>query len=156
MTYVNDFEKIISEQKNRVERMKGEGAPTDFTKKEHIVIGVIADDGIGPIIAKEARRVLERVLAKEIADAKIELRDIDGLTIENRLAVGKAIPDDVLAIIISIHMISMINGIEVFRVPDGSAESALFRTCMRIGYFMSFVFSYTRARTIPVIIAYTD
>ena len=30
-------------------------------------------------------------------------------------------------IIISIHMISMINGIEVFRVPDGSAESALFR-----------------------------
>lgn len=97
MTYVNDFEKIISEQKNRVERMKGEGAPTDFTKKEHIVIGVIAGDGIGPIIAKEARRVLERVLAKEIADAKIELRDIDGLTIENRLAVGKAIPDDVLA-----------------------------------------------------------
>lgn len=97
MTYVNDFEKIISEQKNRVERMKGEGAPTDFTKKEHVVIGVIAGDGIGPIIAKEARRVLERVLAKEIADAKIELRDIDGLTIENRLAVGKAIPDDVLA-----------------------------------------------------------
>ena len=97
MTYVNDFEKIISEQKNRVERMKGEGAPTDFTKKEHVVIGVIAGDGIGPIIAKEARRVLERVLAKEIADAKIELRDINGLTIENRLAVGKAIPDDVLA-----------------------------------------------------------
>ncbi len=97
MTYVNDFEKIISEQKNRVERMKGEGAPTDFTKKEHVVIGVIAGDGIGPIIAKEARRVLECVLAKEIADAKIELRDIDGLTIENRLAVGKAIPDDVLA-----------------------------------------------------------
>lgn len=96
MAYVNDFEKIISEQKARVERMKAEGSPTDFTKKEHIVIGVIAGDGIGPIIAKEARRVLEHVLAKEIADAKIELRDIDGLTIENRLAVGKAIPDDVL------------------------------------------------------------
>ena len=43
-------------------------------------------------------------------------------------------------IIINIHMISMINGIEVFRVPDGSAESALFRMCMKIGYFMSFVF----------------
>ena len=52
MTYVNDFEKIISEQKNRVERMKGEGAPTDFTKKEHIVIGVIAGDGIGPKIGR--------------------------------------------------------------------------------------------------------
>ncbi len=97
MTYIKEFEKIIAEQKMRVERMKNEGAPIDFTKKESVIIGVIAGDGIGPIIADEAQKVLEHVLRDEITNGKIQLRSIGGLTIENRIAVGKAIPDSVLA-----------------------------------------------------------
>ena len=54
-------------------------------------------DGIGPIITAQAERALKALLKDEIAAGKIELRTIEGLTIENRLAVGKAVPDDVLA-----------------------------------------------------------
>lgn len=66
---------------------------------EHIVIGLIPGDGIGPIIMTQARRVLERLLAAELRSGWVELRDIEGLTIENRTAQGKAIPDDVLSTI---------------------------------------------------------
>ena len=41
--------------------------------------------------------MLEYLLADQIKSGRVEMRVIDGLTIENRLACGKAIPDDVLA-----------------------------------------------------------
>ena len=41
--------------------------------------------------------MLEKLLAEEIAAGSIVIRQIEGLTIENRMACGKAIPDDVLA-----------------------------------------------------------
>jgi isocitrate dehydrogenase (NAD+) len=68
-------------------------------KKEKTVIGLVGGDGIGPIIAKQAERALKALLRDEIEQGKIELRAIDGLTIENRLAVGKAVPDGVLSAI---------------------------------------------------------
>ena len=40
--------------------------------------------------------LLEKLLEKDVKSGKIELRMIDGLTIENRSAAGQAIPDDVL------------------------------------------------------------
>ena len=43
------------------------------------------------------RQGVEKLLADEIANGRVELRDIEGLTIENRTAQGKAIPDEVLA-----------------------------------------------------------
>ena len=46
---------------------------------------------------RETRRVLESLLADELASGRLVFKDIEGLTIENRIACGKAIPDDVLA-----------------------------------------------------------
>ena len=70
---------------------------TDFTTKKVVTIGVIDGDGIGPIITKQASRVLEKLLANEIAAGSIVLKYIEGLTIENRMAQNKPIPDAVLA-----------------------------------------------------------
>ena len=89
------FMKLLEEQLDRIAGMKEE--KTDFTKKEKVVIGVIDGDGIGPIITTQTKRVLEKLLSDEIASGKIVLKYIQGLTIENRLACGKPIPDDVLA-----------------------------------------------------------
>ena len=91
------FRALLTEQLNRQERM-AQGSPAkDFSRMERIVIGLIPGDGIGPILMAQARRVLEKLLADEIANGRVELRDIEGLTIENRTAQGKAIPDEVLA-----------------------------------------------------------
>ena len=43
--------------------------------------------------------MLSLLLADKIASGKAELREIEGLTIENRLAKGQSVPDDVLAAI---------------------------------------------------------
>lgn len=91
------FRQLLCEQIARQERMeKGEKA-TDFTSKPVITIGVAGGDGIGPIIMEQARRVMAELLKDEIAAGSIVLKEIDGLTIERRIAEGKAIPDDVLA-----------------------------------------------------------
>ena len=88
------FMKLLEEQLDRVAGMRTE--KTDFTTKEKVIIGVIDGDGIGPIITTQAKRVLEKLLSDEIASGKIVLNYIQGLTIENRLACGKPIPEDVL------------------------------------------------------------
>ena len=90
------FEAILEQQAARVERLKNEGDFVDYAKLDHIVIGVVGGDGIGPMITGEAERVLSTLLADEIAAGKIEIREIEGLTIENRVAHNQAIPDDVL------------------------------------------------------------
>ena len=93
------FRTLLAQQLQRQERM-AQGSPAkDFAHMDHIVIGLIPGDGIGPIIMAQARRVLEKLLADEINSGRVELRDIQGLTIENRTAQGKAIPEDVLAAI---------------------------------------------------------
>ena len=90
------IEQAAAQQLQRQERM-AQGSPAkDFAHMDHIVIGLIPGDGIGPIIMAQARRVLEKLLADEITHGRVELRDIQGLTIENRTAQGKAIPEDVL------------------------------------------------------------
>lgn len=102
---VEQFKTLITEQLERQNRMeKGEKAK-DFANMDKIVIGVCGGDGIGPIISAGAQRVLEYLLKDEIASGKVEMKVIDGLTIENREACGKAIPDDVLAEIKSCDVI---------------------------------------------------
>ena len=93
------FRELLAQQLQRQTRMEQGEPAKDFSKMEHIVIGLISGDGIGPIIMTQARRVLERLLAAELRSGRVELRDIEGLTIENRTAQGKAIPDDVLSAI---------------------------------------------------------
>ncbi|WP_420797526.1 isocitrate/isopropylmalate family dehydrogenase [Acetobacterium fimetarium] len=91
------FGELVKEQLERIERMKIQNDFTDFKAKDKIVIGVVGGDGIGPFITAEAQRVLEFLLSEDIKKGRIVLKVIDGLTIENRAACGKAIPDDVLA-----------------------------------------------------------
>ncbi len=93
------FRSLLQEQLARVDAMAHAKAPTDWQKAAHIVIGICPGDGIGPILMRETRRIMEYMLQDEIASGRVELRNIDGLTIENRQAVGKAIPDDVLSAI---------------------------------------------------------
>ena len=99
------FEKIILEQLERIERMKKDDDWIDYSKVKPIVIGVVGGDGIGPFICKHAQDILEFLLKDEIDNGKIEFRTIEGLTIENRAKVGKAIPDDVLEEIKKCHVI---------------------------------------------------
>ncbi|MBR5542641.1 MAG: isocitrate/isopropylmalate dehydrogenase family protein [Oscillospiraceae bacterium] len=94
---MKQFEKIIELQLKRVEAMKKENDFVDYKSLPKLVIGVCGGDGIGPAITKEAQRVLEFLLKDKVDSGKVEFRVIDGLTIENRVAAGKAIPDDVLA-----------------------------------------------------------
>lgn len=93
---VSAFRKLAEEQAQRAEDIKAQGDFKDYSKLDKIVIGICGGDGIGPIITKESANVLKYILADEVKAGKIEFRDIDGLTIENRVAHNKAIPDDVL------------------------------------------------------------
>ncbi len=90
------FGELIEKQLHRVLAMKEAGAPIDYAQLPTIVIGTIGGDGIGPSITAEAKRILEFLFKDEIASGKIIIKDIQGLTIENRLAQNKSIPDDVL------------------------------------------------------------
>ncbi len=96
---------VMKEQLERVERMKVGEVQPDYKSLKPIIIGFVGGDGIGPFIAKEARRVLKFLLKNEMESGKIELRDIEGLTIENRAKVKKAIPDDVLEEIKKCHVL---------------------------------------------------
>lgn len=93
---VEHYRKLLLEQLDRVERIENGVKAIDFTTKEKVIIGVCGGDGIGPIIVNEAERVLEFLLADEIANDKVEIRKIEGLTIENRLALNVPIPEDTL------------------------------------------------------------
>ena len=97
------FRKILEEQNARIAKMNA--TKTDFTSKACVTIGVVDGDGIGPIITKQAMRVLEKVLSDEIAAGSIVIKYIEGLTIENRIARNQPIPSDVLAEIKSCDVI---------------------------------------------------
>jgi len=92
----NYFENIIREQIKRVELIKKNNEFTDFSKLNKIIIGIVPGDGIGPYIAEQAERVLKFLLNEEISNGKVELKKIEGLTIERRALLMKAVPDDVL------------------------------------------------------------
>ena len=91
------FTQLMREQQARVDAIKSEGEPTDFSALDSITIGVLGGDGIGPSIARESQRVLEEILADQVASGRVKFRTIDGLTIERRAEVLQAIPDEVLA-----------------------------------------------------------
>lgn len=94
---VDQFRTLLQEQRSRMLRLEQGQEAVDYSKKDHIVIGVAPGDGIGPIISRQVRRVLEQLLAQPLSQGKLELRDITGLTIENRTALGVSVPEDTLA-----------------------------------------------------------
>lgn len=90
------FRKLAEEQAKRAEEIRGQGDFKDYASLDKLTIGVCGGDGIGPIITKESANVLKYILKDEVESGKIVFKDIDGLTIENRVAHRQAIPDDVL------------------------------------------------------------
>ncbi len=90
------FGKLVKEQLERVERLKLTETWTDHSKKEKIVIGIVGGDGIGPYICRHARTILEFLLAEEISSGRVQLRTIEGLTIENRVRLLQPMPPEVL------------------------------------------------------------
>ncbi len=88
------FRKLLQEQLQRISDMDSQ--KTDYTKKETVVIGLIDGDGIGPTIMEQAKKILQKLLSEELKNGTIILKEIQGLTIENRLEQKRSIPDDVL------------------------------------------------------------
>lgn len=86
----NLLEEQITWMKNREAKVRHK------TADEKILIAVCGGDGIGPVTTRQAVRVLEYLLSKELEQGKIELRFVNGLTLENRLKHKKAVPEDVL------------------------------------------------------------
>ena len=99
------FEDLIRAQQARAEAIRQQGDFTDYAALDKLIIGVCGGDGIGPIITNESAQVLEYLLKDEVAAGKVEFRTIEGLTIENRVAVNKAIPGDVLEELKACHVI---------------------------------------------------
>ena len=99
MSYVDQacdaFRVLLEEQLRRVENMNSQ--KVDFSTKETVTIGIIDGDGIGPVIMEQAVAVLKKLVKDDIDNGKIIIKRINGLTIENRLALGKSVPEDVLA-----------------------------------------------------------
>ena len=99
------FGKLVEEQLKRVEMMKSQGDFINYSELDEIVIGIVGGDGIGPAITAQAQRILEFLLKDEVERGKVRFKVIDGLTIENRAKVNKAIPDDVLEELKECHVI---------------------------------------------------
>ena len=99
------FGELLRRQLERVDVLKGEGDWIDYSKLDKLIIGVCGGDGIGPYICASAQRVMEFLLADKIKAGKAEIRQIDGLTIERRVEVMKAIPDDTLEELKKCHVI---------------------------------------------------
>ncbi|MEG2298590.1 MAG: isocitrate/isopropylmalate family dehydrogenase [Anaerovoracaceae bacterium] len=97
MEQLKAIETLLKEQIARVERLKEGAQLTDYSSLEKIVVGTIAGDGIGPVIMEACTEILKKLLKEEIEAGKIELKPIEGLTIENRIAKMQTVPDDVLA-----------------------------------------------------------
>ncbi len=98
------FGKLLEDQAKRVERMKTGPGWIDYGRLKPLRIGILGGDGIGPFIAREGKRVLVEILETEIAAGDVVVTDIEGLTIENRARLKRAIPEDVLEEIRKCHV----------------------------------------------------
>jgi len=89
------FRNILESQMERIANINTE--KTDLSASSKIVIGLIDGDGIGPLLMEQAERVMRHLLSEDIKEGSIVFEKIAGLNIENRLAQGKSVPDDVLS-----------------------------------------------------------
>ena len=119
---VAHFEALLRSQLARQKQM---AAPDDKSvsdaEQASLTIGLAPGDGIGPIIMRQAERVLRTLLAPAIAAGRVRLLPIPGLTIENRLARGQSVPDETLAAILACDV--LLKG-PTTTAKGGSLESA--------------------------------
>ena len=99
------FGELLKEQLLRIEKMKEEQEWVDYSTVNPVKIGIAGGDGIGPYICRQARDILSFLLKDDIGRGKVELRDIEGLTIEKRAEANMAIPGEVLDEIRKCHVI---------------------------------------------------
>ena len=90
------FGELIRGEETRIENMKKSSVSTDFAALDKIVVGILPGDGVGPILMKQGLRVLRELVPDEIESGKIEIREIEELTIENRVAKMESLPAEVL------------------------------------------------------------
>ena len=90
------FGALIENESKRIQRMKESQELTDFKNKEKIVVGIMPGDGVGPILMEQALRVLNELTGEEIKNGKIEVRTIEGMTIENRVAKMESLPAGII------------------------------------------------------------
>lgn len=90
------FGELIQSEYERIGRMKADTEIKDFSRMEKITVGVLPGDGIGPIIMEQAVRVLKILMQEELAAGRLEIREIEGMTIENRAAKLQSLPDEVM------------------------------------------------------------
>lgn len=89
------FGELIRSEFERIERMKADNGAKDFGSLDKIVVGILPGDGIGPMIMEQALRVIRALIPSELERGKVELRRIEGMTIENRAAKLQSLPDEV-------------------------------------------------------------
>lgn len=149
------FGELIQSEFERIERMKKDNEITDYSKIDKIVVGVLPGDGIGPIIMEQALRVLRNLMGPEVERGKVEIRVIEGMTIENRAAKLQSLPDEVFEevkkcnVILKGHMVTprasdpwpnlvsanslLRRGLELFaavrpiKIPDKNIDWTFFR-----------------------------
>ncbi len=90
------FLNVLKQQFLRVEKMKEQKDFVDYKKLKTIKIGIIKGDGIGPNIVSCAEKVLNAILQEEIEKNIVTIKEIEGLTIENRARLKQSVPDYVL------------------------------------------------------------
>ena len=101
----NPFEALaglLKREKARVLKAigsRGKFVPVDLGKKHPLKIGFATGDGIGPIIAKAARTILENLLSDDIAKGDIIVVEIPDLTIEKRIALDVVAPPTSIEVI---------------------------------------------------------
>ena len=99
------FAALINEEYQRIDRMKQEEKPLDFAKLDKIIVGIMPGDGIGPLLMPLALDVMHELVGEEIASGRIEIRPIEGMTIENRVAKMNSLPEECLEEIKKCHVL---------------------------------------------------
>ena len=90
------FGELIRQDYKRIDNMKQSQEPVSFEKLDKISVGILPGDGIGPVIMPLALRVMETLVGDDIRSGRIEIRNIEGMTIENRVAKLNSLPDECL------------------------------------------------------------
>ncbi|MEM9423360.1 MAG: isocitrate/isopropylmalate family dehydrogenase [Spirochaetota bacterium] len=93
---VAKFRTLLKEQQLRARQIQLRNQDLDFAALRCIRIAMVGGDGIGPALLQHAGRVLQTLLRKEISAGNIELVEVGGLTLENRLECGCSVPEAVL------------------------------------------------------------
>lgn len=99
------FGELICQDYKRIDAMKQAQEPVNFEKLDKIIVGILPGDGIGPVIMPLALEVMKALVSEEIQSGKIELRTIEGMTIENRVAKLNSLPEECLEEIKKCHVL---------------------------------------------------